>query len=320
MKKFKMFIFLIPVFLLSFQLIVFSKNINNQDKKEQVILKEHFADNKNKWFEGKNEFSSFEIRDNGYFFENKVDKSLMTWISVSLDKTRDFTIESKIAKFIGHNEYPYGIIWGVKDQSNYYSFGINSKGLYTIYKLENGEVKDISGWKQSANINKLEFMGNKLSIKKSGNTLKFYINDKFTDEYPFSEFYGDGIGFQTSSKMKIEIHNLFISQPKPKISKFIEMLAASIPPKVKILEPNVTSGFEIVSKKQLLKVRGIASAAKGISKVTVNGTTAKVSANGEFTVFIKLDEGHNIINVKATDNNLNTSNDNFKINYKNQKN
>lgn len=87
-------------------------------------------------------------------------------------------------------------------------------------------------------------------------------------------------------------------------------------PKIEILEPDVTRGFEVVSKEQLIKVRGIARDDNGISEVTVNGNNAVIKNNGEFETYISLNTGENKINVIAK-NKLNVASDNnFQISYK----
>lgn len=90
----------------------------------------------------------------------------------------------------------------------------------------------------------------------------------------------------------------------------------SEPPFVNIVEPTVSRGVKIVSKKEVLTVKGNAYDESGVKSLTVNGRRANIEPNGNFTIDINLIVGDNPIIVRAVDNKDNAGIDTFIINRK----
>jgi TolB-like protein len=68
---------------------------------------------------------------------------------------------------------------------------------------------------------------------------------------------------------------------------------------ISITEPAVTRGIKIVSKKDLITVKGTAVDVSGIIEVTVNNRQAALNPNGEFSIQMNLELGENKLIVKA---------------------
>ncbi|NUN09592.1 MAG: caspase family protein [Ignavibacteriaceae bacterium] len=84
-------------------------------------------------------------------------------------------------------------------------------------------------------------------------------------------------------------------------------------PSLTILEPAVTRGSLIVSKKEVQIVKGLAFDRNGVKEVLVNSRPAAVNEKGEFTIDMLLNLGDNRIIVKAIDKNNNSTIDTFFI-------
>jgi len=82
---------------------------------------------------------------------------------------------------------------------------------------------------------------------------------------------------------------------------------------ISITEPTVSRGIKIVSKKDLITVKGTAVDVSGISEVTVNNRVASLNPKGEFSIQMNLELGENKLVVKATNTNKIVKTDTFTV-------
>ena len=181
-------------------------------RKMRVVLDDKFLDNKNNWSEyAKNKAMAF-IKDSKYFIENKDKKKSFTRAkTIELNGKNDFEIEAIIEKIKGTNTWGFGIVWGMSNLDNYYMFVINGNGRYSYLKCFDDYFSKIIDFRDSKYINKNNST-NKLSIKKSNNKIKFFINDHYINEATFNDFFGNRIGFQVNSKMKVAVYNITVRE------------------------------------------------------------------------------------------------------------
>lgn len=304
--------------LLSLSLLSINLNIAYSiTDSEKVLLNDKFDNDLNIWLISKSEGKNFnlDIKNGKFFLENKSNESLVSTklFDTKINQDKDFKIEAEFNKTSGFSLYSYDLVWGFKDKNNFYFFGTSNSGYYRYGKYVNGNYKPIISLKKSQFVNKNSI--NKLSVQKKDNQIIFFINDKKVAHSTYEKFSGQKQGVMLESKMKVEIDNYKISEINQKITLKDLMLDLGDSPTIEILEPNVTRGFDIVSKDELIKVRGIAKDKDGISEVLVNGVSANINNNGEFETFISLNKGSNKINVTAKDKLNNLSNNSFSISY-----
>ena len=179
---------------------------------ENVTFEEYFADNRNDWLVDEDEDMMTKIQNGKFIFEHKREESgYYTWNFIDIDQDKDFIIETTMKHLSGANDYGYGLVWGLKDIDNYFAFEISDNGLYRVTKNEGDDWEALVGWTESDHIYTYDGT-NKLSIKKSDNQLKFYINDNYVDQTPFERFFGNAIGYVIWRNQKIEIDNLIIKE------------------------------------------------------------------------------------------------------------
>lgn len=82
---------------------------------------------------------------------------------------------------------------------------------------------------------------------------------------------------------------------------------------ITILEPPVTRGIKIVSKKDVVTVKGIVSDLAGVDEVYVNNRKATVNSDGTFNIMMNLEVGDNHLNVKAINKNKAVKEEQFTI-------
>ncbi|MBC8527787.1 MAG: hypothetical protein H8D22_13205 [Candidatus Cloacimonetes bacterium] len=179
---------------------------------ENVIFEEYFEDNRNEWVETEDENMMTKIQNGKFIFEHKREESsYYTWNFIDIDQDKDFIIETTMKHLNGLDNFGYGLVWGLKDIDNYFSFEISDNGYYRITKTENSDWEALVDWTEPSYVH--TYGGtNKLSIKKSGNQLKFYINDNYVNQTPFKRFFGNAIGYVIWKNQAIEIDNLKITE------------------------------------------------------------------------------------------------------------
>lgn len=191
-----------------------------KDPKKSVLLNEQFDDNNNKWFEKDDAEVFYKVQNGQYHFHHKREKGgWFSWpkIIVNIDSSGDFRIESTMTKISGVNDRTYDIFWAMKDNRNYFSFGINGNGSYLYGKYVQGQWKALIDWTPSTQINRGN-LTNSLAVEKSGDKIKFYVNDHLVDERPYQKGLGKRIGFILNGPMAVEIDNLTVVQNAPQIA------------------------------------------------------------------------------------------------------
>ncbi len=104
-----------------------------------------------------------------------------------IDQNLDFLIETAFVQHTGDPAHPIGILWGRKDGTSSFYFGIFATGRYNYgrntpagwFQLVNGD---------SAAVNRGLNVKNKIAIRKRGPTLEFYINDTLVGSTPYLHY------------------------------------------------------------------------------------------------------------------------------------
>ncbi|MCP3924830.1 MAG: hypothetical protein GY714_19810 [Desulfobacterales bacterium] len=181
-------------------------------EKKQIVFSDYFDNNKNNWAIRNDKKVEFKIKNGNYRFNHKTNRSRLVWKSVSLSSSDDYTIECDMKKESGIYNNGYGIVWGLKDASNCFFFQISGDGHYRYMKSVNSKYISIIKWKKSTHINKYNNAYNNLTVRKRGNTLKFYINNQYVDSAFAETFMGNKIGFRIDTKQSVSFRNLIVSK------------------------------------------------------------------------------------------------------------
>ena len=183
---------------------------SKSDKPPVYIVKELFDDNENNWKISDDEHAKTSLSNGKFIFQHKKeDNSYFSWNHFDLSDDEPFTIETTLKHKAGQTNFAYGLIWGIIDVKNFFTFNISETGYYRISRNKDSSWTDYVGWTHSNYIN-TNGESNELSIKKIDNKLKFYINDNFVNQIDFEEFFANGIGFVIWGQQTIEIEDLMI--------------------------------------------------------------------------------------------------------------
>ncbi|MDM8516593.1 hypothetical protein QUF76_10365 [Desulfobacterales bacterium HSG16] len=188
-----------------------------KDRKEAVVIfEDNFDYNKNSWFEEENSEFIKKIADKKYTFELKRrKKGEFTWPEsiINIDQGGDFLIETNVRMVSGTDNSIFNLVWGLVDIKNCIEFSMSMKGYYQYGAYEDGEWKVAIDWTKSSFIKKTG--QNTISVVKSGDKIKFYINGRFVDKASYENFSGNRIGFSLDTPMHVEIDSISIIQLPP---------------------------------------------------------------------------------------------------------
>jgi len=254
-------------------------------------LSESFTDNTNGWYLTDNANKKTRVENGKLYIKNNSESS-GAFISkeIDIDTSRDFIIETSLTRLTSSATGSIAFSFGRKNNTNEFDLFL-SIDSYLFRKLEKDSSTKLIPWTASDLLNQNTHQANKIKIVKSNNLLRFYINDQYVNEAPYSDFFGKYVGFSVYNKQEISVDYLNITYPSA---------SYNTPPEVVILEPTVQRGFKIVKTKRIL-VRGKATDKDGIFEVIINGIDARLSEDGSFTANVPLKIGTNDLIVKATD-------------------
>lgn len=259
----------------------------------KLPLTDSFTSNTNNWFLEDVDNYSASITSGKLVIDRKKSGGVFVNKHVDIDTSKDFVIESSFTHQKKDAMGYYGLTFGRKTGGNEYSFLLSPNGNYKYRKFENDKYSEAIPNTFSNHIKTGYYSTNKVKVVKSGNLLRFYINDQYVNEANFEPFFGDKFGYTVYHSQKVGIDNLSI---KYQTSSY------NAPPVVVITEPNVDlkRGFKIVKTKRIT-VRGKATDKDGIFEVMINGVDATLKEDGSFTASVPLKVGSNDLVVKATD-------------------
>ena len=165
-----------------------------------------FSNNTNNWLEISDADKEMGITNGKYILKGKSDRygyqSLKDFPDIDLHK--DFTAKVTARWVEGIKDRGFGLNYcGNLSTNSMCAFFIDANGYYAIRHLENGAWKDIKDWAQSSYINQ-NGIPNIISIKKTGSTISFYVNDHLLESFPFDGGYGGGFGFREDNVQTIE--------------------------------------------------------------------------------------------------------------------
>lgn len=212
MKKIQLsacIIFLNLIFLSSHAQLQYS---DYSKSNKEYVFEENFNNNSRTWKVGNESEREFTIAGGYYTLENYAEKAKLTYRPADFDETNDFEIETSMKYIYGEDLTSHALLWA-NGNSMDYGFYFTAAGSYKIAYYD-GSYKDIVDFTQTSALKRGEF--NKFTVRKVGNQYYFFINEIFIYQTDFRDFFGKQIGFQVSSKSKIQIDYVKVAYLKGK--------------------------------------------------------------------------------------------------------
>jgi TolB-like protein len=179
-----------------------------------ILFEDHFDDNRNGWYLGDQDALRLAIEGGRYIIGVK---SAGGWACATtplgVDDRTDFSMEYTCQKLDGENDYGYGLVWGMKDTSNFFLFAVTGKGAFLVEKLEGGQWQHLVSYTNSAAINKYNAK-NTIKIARIGRRLELYINDVFVKKLPFEPFFDHFAGFAVFNVKNVAFDDFLVKELK----------------------------------------------------------------------------------------------------------
>lgn len=155
---------------------------------QQILYHESFEDNEVLFREVRNQYNQGEIKGGKYHWQySGQSPHAISYYCNLLNTTRDFSVEIRLKSFKSGSEY--GLVWGGNSPQNARFFLLKGR-KYSICSLENGEVNCPVNQKAG----KVKMDNNLLVVERSGNLIRYYINNNMVYEEPYRGVMGKAFG------------------------------------------------------------------------------------------------------------------------------
>ena len=179
----------------------------------EIVFEDTYDDNKNAWGLWDDKEYSTEIREGKYKIEYKSPTGRFFWKSITNINNTNFAIETKIrcTKFTSNSTFC--IIWGTKDNINFYALKFQPKNSEFQISGEENKIAFTYNSSLKSEEFKKEIASNTFSIKKIDSLIGFYINGKNEYTAKIKKIFGDKIGFLVYDTTTIEVEYLKVYRP-----------------------------------------------------------------------------------------------------------
>lgn len=132
-----------------------------------------------------------------------------TYINIPIEQSDNFSIETKIEYKSGEKRFSHGLIWGMKDWNNYYTFAVSGNGSYTISGKMEGIWLTMKEWTQNRYINNKT---NVLKVLRINDKVHFSINGHLLESLDFTTLFGNKTGFFNDGKKEVIFNYLKVEK------------------------------------------------------------------------------------------------------------
>jgi len=178
-----------------------------------LVFNEEFNDNELKWLTTDNVDVKIEVAYGKYIMQKKPGSNgaYTSFYYSNVNGTTDFEVSASIKHSFSGNYSAFGLLWGVKDVSNFYSFLLTNEGKFVVDKCTDSKYTFLKAPEYNAAVRQGNNAVNVLKISKKGNDLSFYVNDVFIYKTSAMAFFGSGFGFYVDGNQTIEADYIKIS-------------------------------------------------------------------------------------------------------------
>jgi S1-C subfamily serine protease len=132
-----------------------------------------------------------------------------TYINLPIEQSDNFSIETKVEYKSGEKRFSHGLIWGMKDWDNYYTFSVSGNGSYNISGKMEGIWIPVKEWTQNRYVNNRT---NVLKVLKLNDKVHFSINGHLVMTSDFTSLFGNKIGFLNDGKKEVIFNYLKVEK------------------------------------------------------------------------------------------------------------
>ncbi len=185
---------------------------------DHVLFREDFENNDRQWLIQNQEGVTTAVADGVYRIQHKNRKSGRVFHhDIYINPRHNFYIETKLTQVRGTRKHGSGLLWGMKDVGNMYSFIITNDGYFRISMFKKRKYYHVKAWTYSKYINGMG-KPNVLAVEKKRFVLNYYINGHKVHQTPYPPLFGNKIGFDINYNTLVEVDYLLVKHPPVKIN------------------------------------------------------------------------------------------------------
>lgn len=213
-----------------------------------VVFRDDFDDkNKNNWAQSNDADKSTSIADGIFTIKNNVKDTWWYFTTyIQIDPSQDYTVEAEITQTGGEPTSNFGLMYMLYDNKYSNTFIVNGNNQFNVYQYDDeaGGYKDISKYQTMTAIKPMG-QPNKLAIKKTSSSVKYFVNDVEVYSVPSIEWFGNYFGIMANSKIELAVNYFEVRQSRKPEIKLVTGLTKGF--KVENLGPNVNGPYGDIS-------------------------------------------------------------------------
>ncbi len=171
-------------------------------------------------------------RQDNYYPEESFNKNG----AFQIDESRDFQIEAEMKYVSGIDNNANALLFGKATKksasgfTSHFRFGFSGNGKITIdnYNADSRSFTDLLGWTASEVLQSQTY--NKLTVRKTGKKLHFFVNESLVHTADHVPFYGSNVGFMVNGGTEVHVKNFTVGYITKKKGEQIQDLSSLIPP------------------------------------------------------------------------------------------
>jgi len=189
-----------------------------------VVFEDNFHANTHGWSEKRDHQTIvMRIKNGKYSIDHRRESgSWYTWLSIPVEKNRDFAIEVEAAHLFSAAQFEkskvpfYGVNWGGSGFGDLHEIMFSYDGYFSYKKVINDEWIDVIPWKKTYRFKELDDgelrAVNKIEIIKKADVIEFRLNGSWLEDADIDVMAGDNVGFSVHRKLEVEINHVKLTQ------------------------------------------------------------------------------------------------------------
>jgi tetratricopeptide (TPR) repeat protein len=149
--------------------------------------------------------------------ESRASTGELTSLIVPMDPDADFMIQARIRQVSGKDDPGYSLIWGLDRDGQRQEFGVRGGAGVAYGYYDRGAWKSVVDVPQSPSV-RAGNGENVLTVVRSGDRLRLFVNGAPVIDAPYRAFLGDRIGTSVSGIRTVEVEALEITEYYPDFS------------------------------------------------------------------------------------------------------
>ncbi|HEY9053657.1 MAG TPA: WG repeat-containing protein, partial [Rectinemataceae bacterium] len=175
----------------------------------RLEFSEDFKDNSRSWPVGKNQSIQALVQNGYYLVTTFQETGDIAPYALPFDRAKDYSLAATIRYNTKSYAEAVGLVWDLKDGSSMYIFAISPQGGYAIIRIGGGTQTMLEDWTAEPAV-RTGIRDNIVEVRKSGDQLRFIINEKTVATLPYETCSGSKIGIACLGKTSAVVESIWL--------------------------------------------------------------------------------------------------------------